>query len=97
MVDKSVLRALGWQPGDILSWRVSGGLIVITRPGYGRRRGVTKYGHLSLPAAQRRAVGIRIHDRILLAADPDQGLLVVYPQQTLDEMAARRFAEGGEP
>jgi bifunctional DNA-binding transcriptional regulator/antitoxin component of YhaV-PrlF toxin-antitoxin module len=93
VVDKSVLTALDWRPGDLLSWRVSGGLIVITRPGYGRR-GITKYGHLALPAAMRRGAGIRIHDRLLLAADPEQALLVVYPAHVLDEILARRFAEG---
>lgn len=93
VADKSVLCALGWCPGDNLTWRVNGGLIVIARPGYGKR-GVTKYGHLWLPAEQRRATRIRLGDRVLLAADPDQGLLVVYPPHVLDEMAARRFAEG---
>nr|WP_280252748.1 hypothetical protein [Nocardia abscessus] len=93
VVDKTVLTALDWRPGDQLSWRISGGLIVINRPGYGRR-GVTKYGHLSLPAPIRRGAGIRIHDRVLLAADPRHALLVVYPPHVLDEILARRFAEG---
>ncbi|WP_329411393.1 hypothetical protein OG563_03625 [Nocardia vinacea] len=31
---------------------------------------------------------------VLLAADPDQRLLVVFPPHVLDEMAARRFCEG---
>ncbi|WP_406276809.1 hypothetical protein OH799_06700 [Nocardia sp. NBC_00881] len=93
VADKSVLGALGWRPGDNLIWRVNGGLIVITRPGRGKR-GVTKYGHLWLPAEQRRATRIRLGDRVLLAADPDQGLLVVFPPHVLDEMAARRFADG---
>jgi hypothetical protein len=93
VADKAVLRALDWHPGDLLSWRIAAGLIVITRPGYGRR-GVTKHGHLSLPAHTRRAAGIQHHDRVLLAADPDQRLLVVFPPHVLDEMAARRFSEG---
>ncbi|MGY2119171.1 hypothetical protein ACW9HR_35210 [Nocardia gipuzkoensis] len=93
VVDKAVLTALDWRPGDQLSWRIAGGLIVITRPGYGRR-GVTKYGHLSLPAPVRRGAGIRIRDRVLLAADPQHAVLVVYPAHVLDEILARRFAEG---
>ncbi|WP_328400973.1 AbrB/MazE/SpoVT family DNA-binding domain-containing protein [Nocardia sp. NBC_00403] len=95
VIDKAVLTALDWRPGDLLSWRINGGLIVITRPGYGRR-GVTKHGHLSLPAAVRRGAYIGIHDRVLLAADPEQSLLVVYPAHVLDEILARRFAEGAE-
>ncbi|MEV6140655.1 AbrB/MazE/SpoVT family DNA-binding domain-containing protein [Nocardia sp. NPDC051990] len=66
---------------------------MITRPGFGRR-GVTEHGHLALPAQTRRGAGIQHHDRVLLAADPDQGLLVVFPPRVLDEMAARRFREG---
>ncbi|MFI5719056.1 hypothetical protein [Nocardia sp. NPDC051750] len=93
VVDKAIVGALDWHPGDLLSWRVTGGLVLITRPGRGRR-GITKYGHLSLPAAVRHCAGIRIHDRVLLAADPDQALLVVYPAAVLDDILARRFAEG---
>ncbi|MEU1548011.1 hypothetical protein [Nocardia sp. NPDC005745] len=93
VVDKTVLTALDWRPGDQLSWRICGGLIVITRPGFGRR-GITKHGHLPLPAAIRRSAGIRIHDRVLLAADPEQALLVVYPAHVVDEILARRFCEG---
>ncbi|WP_433685455.1 hypothetical protein [Nocardia sp. CA-119907] len=92
VVDKAVLRALDWCPGDLLSWRIVAGLIVITRPGYGRR-GVTKHGHLSLPAHARRGAGIAHHDRVLLAADPDQRLLVVFGPHVLDEMAADRRYE----
>ncbi|MGK8503740.1 hypothetical protein [Nocardia asiatica] len=93
VVDKTVLTALDWRAGDQLSWRITGGLIVITRPGYGHR-GVTKHGHLPLPAAIRRGAGIRVHDRVLLAADPEHALLVVYPAQVLDQILAHRFTEG---
>ncbi|MEU1523929.1 AbrB/MazE/SpoVT family DNA-binding domain-containing protein [Nocardia rhamnosiphila] len=93
VVDKAIVDALDWHPGDRLSWRVTGGLVLITRPGHGRR-GVTKYGHIAIPAAVRHAAGIRIRDRVLLAADPDQALLVVYPAHVLDDILARRFAEG---
>ncbi|MGW6332217.1 hypothetical protein [Nocardia rhamnosiphila] len=93
VVDKAIVGALDWHPGDLLSWRVTGGLVLISRPGHGRR-GITKYGHLSLPAAVRHSAGICIHDRVLLAADPDQALLVVYPAAVLDDILARRFAEG---
>jgi hypothetical protein len=93
VVDKAIVGALDWHPGDLLVWRVTGGLVLITRPGHGKR-GVTKYGHISIPAAVRHAAGIRIRDRVLLAADPDHALLVVYPAHVLDDILARRFAEG---
>jgi hypothetical protein len=93
VVDKAIVGALDWHPGDLLAWRVAGGLVLITRPGHGKR-GVTKYGHISIPAAVRHAAGIRIRERALLAADPDHALLVVYPARVLDDILARRFAEG---
>ncbi|WP_040840191.1 hypothetical protein [Nocardia brevicatena] len=91
--DKAVVDALGRWPGDLLSWRISGDLILITRPGHGRR-GVTKYGHICLPAAVCHATGIRIRERVLLAADPDHALPVAYPAAVLDDILARRFTEG---
>ncbi|WP_280367476.1 AbrB/MazE/SpoVT family DNA-binding domain-containing protein, partial [Nocardia abscessus] len=30
VVDKAVLTALDWRPGDQLSWRVAGGVLVLT-------------------------------------------------------------------
>jgi len=42
----------------------------------------------------RQAARIAIRERVLLAADPDHGLLVVYPALVLDEILARRFSEG---
>ncbi|WP_157229091.1 AbrB/MazE/SpoVT family DNA-binding domain-containing protein [Nocardia brevicatena] len=93
VVDKAIVDALDWHSGDLLSWRVTGGLVLITRPGHGKR-GVTKYGHISIPASVRHAAGIRIRERVLLAADPDHALLVVYPATVLDDILARRFAEG---
>lgn len=92
--DRAALAALGWEPGDLLSWRVVGGLVVINRRNFGKQ-GVWKSGYLSLPARAREAAGIAIGDRVLLAADLDLGLLVVYPAQVLDDILARRFAEGG--
>lgn len=67
-VDKAIVAALGRHPRDLLSWRVTGGLVRITRPGHGTRD-VTEYGHISVPAVIGRRAGIGIRDRILPAAD----------------------------
>src|SRR5690606_86054 len=92
--DRSALTASGREPGDLLSWRVVGGLVVINRRNFGKQ-GVWKSGYLSLPARAREAVGIGIGDRVLLATDLGLGLLVIYPAQVLDEILARRFTEEG--
>ncbi|MGC9670899.1 hypothetical protein ACNTMW_30680 [Planosporangium sp. 12N6] len=41
--------------------------------------GLTGQGHLRLPVTARRWCGPAAGDRVLLAADPADGLLVVYP------------------
>jgi hypothetical protein len=55
---------------------------------------ITAHGHLRLPVAVRRAARLEVRDQVLLAADTSHGLLVVYPPRAIDEMVARRFAEG---
>ena len=65
------------------------------------RRGVfsvTGQGHLRLPATVRRRCGLAAGDRVLLAAEPAEGLVVVYPPAALDTMIARYHALvlGGE-
>jgi bifunctional DNA-binding transcriptional regulator/antitoxin component of YhaV-PrlF toxin-antitoxin module len=42
-----------------------------------------------LPAAARHACRITPGDRVLLAAEPTDGVLVVHPLATLDAMACR--------
>ncbi|WP_406277117.1 hypothetical protein OH799_07600 [Nocardia sp. NBC_00881] len=91
VMDRALLDVLAWKPGDRLRWRVHEDLIIISRTGYGTV-GVTKHGHLRLPAESRHAVGLVIGARVLLAADPTHGILVVYPPEVLAEMAACRFA-----
>ncbi|MEU5759995.1 hypothetical protein [Nocardia sp. NPDC047648] len=91
VVDKAVLTAFDWRPGDLLSWRIAGGLIVITRPGYGRC-GVTQ-GWAPVAAGAGPARGGHPHPQPGLAGRrPQRALLVVYPPRVLDQLLARRFA-----
>jgi hypothetical protein len=84
--------AVGWRPGDRLHWRLRDGLIIVSRPGYGTKAGVAADGGLRLPAHIRRAAGLLVGDRVLLAADLTHGIVVVFGPAVLDEMVARRFA-----
>jgi bifunctional DNA-binding transcriptional regulator/antitoxin component of YhaV-PrlF toxin-antitoxin module len=58
----------------------------------------TRGGHLRLPATVRRWCGLGAGDRVLLAAEPDAGLLVVHPPASLDAMVgwAHARALGGD-
>jgi bifunctional DNA-binding transcriptional regulator/antitoxin component of YhaV-PrlF toxin-antitoxin module len=47
---------------------------------------VTGQGHVRLPATVRRWCGLATGDRVLLAAEPARGLLVVHPPAALDAM-----------
>jgi hypothetical protein len=55
--------------------------------------GVTRQGHLRLPAALRRGCRIGPGDRVLLAAEPAEGVVVVHPPAALDAMLTRFLAE----
>jgi hypothetical protein len=91
VADHTVLRALGWVAGTRLDMRESGGLILVTA----HRQGVfsvTSQGHLRLSATVRHWCGLAAGDRVLLAGDPAEGLLVVHPPAALDAMTTQFHA-----
>jgi hypothetical protein len=97
VADTTVIRALGWAAGTRLDLRECGGLVLVTAD----RQGVfslTGQGHLRLSATVRRWCGLETGDRVLLAADPDHGLLVVHPPAALDAMVSQLHADvlGGD-
>lgn len=98
VADHTVVRALGWGSGIRLEIREIGGLVLVRAD----RQGVfsmTGQGHLRLPAMVRHWCGLVPGDRVLLAADPDQRLLVVHPPAALDAMVSQFHADvlGGGP
>ncbi|WP_406071257.1 AbrB/MazE/SpoVT family DNA-binding domain-containing protein [Micromonospora sp. NBC_01638] len=85
IADRTIIRALGWAPGTRLHIREGSGVIVVRLD----RQGVftvTGQGHLHLPSAVRHWCGLTAGDRVLLAANPPEGLLVVHPPAALDAM-----------
>jgi hypothetical protein len=97
IADHHVMAALGWMAGTRLDVRESGGLILVRA----NREGVfsvTSQGHLRLSATVRQWCGLVPGDRVMLAADPADGLLVVHPPAALDTMIAQFHALvlGGE-
>ncbi len=91
VAEATVISALGWAPGTRLNIRENGGLMLITADGHGVFR-LTGQGHLRLPATVRHWCGLVAGDRVLLAADPTAGLLVVHPPAAVDAMIAELHA-----
>jgi hypothetical protein len=91
VADHAVVTALGWVPGTRLNIRESGGLLVIRTDAHGVFS-VTNQGHLRLPAPVRHCCGLVPGDRVLLAADPQRGLLIVHPPAALDDLLTQRHA-----
>lgn len=83
--DRSLLQTLGWEPGHPVAVSLAAGAImVISRPG--SRETVTLQGHLRFPTSVRRACRLKPGDRLLIAAHPDDELLVAYTPSALDQM-----------
>ena len=82
---RSTIQVLGWRCGDELHLTLVAGSVVVRRaPG-----GVVTLRakpYLVLPLAVRRRCGLRAGDQVLVAADPNHGVLVVYPPAALDSM-----------
>jgi hypothetical protein len=91
IADCVALRALGWTAGIRL---VTGGtrelvtLHAATDDSSSGGSCVTPQGYVRLPAQLRHRCGLRPGDRVLLAADPPQQMLRVYPPSTLDDLLA---------
>jgi AbrB family looped-hinge helix DNA binding protein len=85
VADLVVARALAWRPGNRLNVRVTGNVIILAAADAGQIA-VSSQGRVHLPAAVRHACGIAAGDRVLLAAEPADGVLVVHPLATLDAM-----------
>ncbi|MEV5540087.1 AbrB/MazE/SpoVT family DNA-binding domain-containing protein [Saccharopolyspora shandongensis] len=87
VADGAVLSALSWTPGTRLALRETHNLLIIRTDPHGVFS-ITRQGHLRIPAPVRHCCGLRPGDRVLLAADPVHGVLVVHPPTVLDDMIA---------
>jgi hypothetical protein len=97
VADTAVIRALGWGDGTRVDIREQSGLVVVTADRHGVFR-LSGSGYLRLPATARHWCGLQPGDRVLLAAEPDQDRLTVYPPALLDGMIAgfRATTSGGD-
>ncbi|MFC4082899.1 hypothetical protein [Amycolatopsis samaneae] len=81
--NRSVLRSLGWIPGDLLTQRSYPNAIVVRHDPDGVNPAPLK-SLLHLPAPLRRRCGLADDDSVLLAANPHLNTLIVYPMALLD-------------
>jgi hypothetical protein len=83
LTDRIVMAALGWSAGLRLEIRVSDGLIAMSADACGVFA-VARQGFVRVPATARRWCRLEAGDRMMLAAYPRGGLLVVHPPSVFD-------------
>jgi bifunctional DNA-binding transcriptional regulator/antitoxin component of YhaV-PrlF toxin-antitoxin module len=96
IADRAAIEALAWTPGTRL--HLDPGRTHLTlRAAIDGTLTVKDHRYLWLPAATRHRLDLRPGDRVLLAAQPTQQTLVVYPPAALDELLThgRSASEGG--
>jgi len=95
--DKSMLAILGWRTGQHLAVTAVGPAVVV-HPHPAGIFVVPSSRYVVLPAPVRRRCGFVRGDRVFLAADAAQGILVIHSTSALDTMLAGYHASllGGE-
>jgi bifunctional DNA-binding transcriptional regulator/antitoxin component of YhaV-PrlF toxin-antitoxin module len=98
VAERAAIDALGWTPGTRLDIVATSTHLTLHAATDGVVM-VKARRYLWLPAPTRHRLGLRPGDRVLLAADPERQMLVVFPPVTLDELLARgrTRSRGGEP
>jgi hypothetical protein len=91
IADRAIMAALGWVAGERLDIRAAAGLIAVVADARGVFR-ITPHRFLHLPVAARRWCRLAAGDRVLLAAYPQTGLLVVHAPAVLDAVVNRVHA-----
>jgi hypothetical protein len=84
LADRSLLRDLRWGPGHPIELTVVPGPAVLVAPVTGGRHAINRQGHLRLPASIRHSCGLVPGDRLLMAADREQQIVVAYTIAALD-------------
>jgi hypothetical protein len=85
VASRAVLDYLGWETGTRVQMQMLAGLIALTVDRAGPQAVATR-GVLRLPVGLRRSCGLETGERVLLAADREDGVLLVYPLAVLDNV-----------
>ena len=94
VADRAMTGALGWQPGDRLTFTAAAGVVIARRDPAGMVTMPAK-PYLVIPAALRRRCGLRPGDHVLLAASPGEDKLTAYSFAVVDQaMRAHALVPG---
>jgi bifunctional DNA-binding transcriptional regulator/antitoxin component of YhaV-PrlF toxin-antitoxin module len=84
IADRTVTHALGWRPGDRLTFTATPVVVLAHRDPTGMVT-LTAKPYVAIPAVLRERCGLHAGDRVLLAATLGEGTLAVYPLAVLDQ------------
>jgi len=100
IADRTVTSALGWSGGDRLTLTADAGVVTARREPGGMVT-LPARAYIAIPAALRRRCGLRPGDRVLLAAVPGEGTLVIYSLAVVDQAIRAHgsfpHAQGAQP
>ncbi len=97
IAESSIVTALGWRTGQRLRLEVHSNTTVTVQADTDGVFTLARRAHLPLPAAVRRWCGLNPADRVLLAAAPESGLLLIHTMRALDAMVAAFHTPGADP
>lgn len=83
LADRSLIRALGWLPGQPITISIVQLRVVVISQPNGTER-ITRQGYLRLPAHTRHVCRITSGDRLLIAAALTTGVLTAYSMPSLE-------------
>jgi hypothetical protein len=92
--DRLVLAALGWESRDHTDVTVRPRALVLRRVTTGGVP-IDARGRVFLPAGARALFAITVEERVLLAADPQHGRLLVYPVRVVTALLANASGVSG--
>ena len=96
VADRAMIGAVGWQPGDRLTFTAAAGVVVARRDPGGMVTMPAK-PYLVIPAALRRRCGLQAGDHVLLAASPGEDTVTAYSLAVVDQaLRAHAPVPGGE-
>ena len=100
IADQSVITAMGWRGGDLLTLTADAGVVTARRDPGGMVT-LPARAYIAIPAALRLRCGLEPGDRVLLAGAPADETLTAYSLAVVHEAIRARgvfpHAHGGQP
>ena len=84
IADQSVITAMGWRGGDLLTFTADAGVVTARRDPGGMVT-IPRRGYIAIPAALRLRCGLEPGDRVLVAAAPADETLTAYSLAVVHE------------